>query len=176
MNYNDSLPTVPTTITGLTKARDTLSPYLLDVANAVSTGEAPPGQLDDQLTAITKAMEHIQASIKLLTSLHPAVRARTSTPYYYMRQDGSERIVLAGFAPPMSLYAPKHSSWPTALNTAYAVLQHQQGDDYAMLWAPKFHDQVTSKLTQPGWILSHQEVNDWINDHNWLSPSPPEDN
>ena len=45
MNYNDSLPTLPTTITGLVKARNTLSPYLLDVANAISTGEVPPRPL-----------------------------------------------------------------------------------------------------------------------------------
>ena len=172
-NHDDSLPTIATAILALEQGRDKLRPYLNELVTAITTGEADELVFNERLKTVASAMDHIYHSIKCLKTVHPNSEARRHSFYYYMLQDGSGQVVLTGRGKPVSLNMPTHSSWPQGLNTAYAILRHQKDDDYAMLWTPSFHDQVISKLPPRTWILQHQEVNDWINIHDWLDPAPP---
>ena len=175
MNYDHSLPTVATAIRHLKLAREALHTYLMEIAEASEMPDAPDLLADRVHTAAT-AMDHINSSVKNLDSIQTAHTTQTAPHYYFSLQDGSGRIVLMENGQPVPIAIVNHSSWPGAMNVAYNVLRHQKGDDYAMVWAHTFHQQVTSKLSLPAWTLDHGQIQEWTNIHDWhsiVTPSSP---
>ena len=127
-------------------------------------GETRAGEL---LGRYGRAVDHLNQIRKALRETRgPRSGPRRPGAFYHARPaPGGVRIDLRDQEDVREVELLGFTGWNTARNLAYSILRHQAGEDYALMWADRFAENIPQETGSC--VISWDQAQSWIETHDW---------